>query len=73
MVSVLTEVQQSQSNRGENQARPNSQGYPSGAPGGSGSAAAPAFQAGDQPGMGEAAEGYMYSQSGHNGAAGETY
>lgn len=70
----LTDNQQSQSNRGENQARPNSQGYPSGAPGGSGSAPNANFQTGEQPaGLGEAGESYMYSQSGHNGATGETY
>ncbi|RYP47256.1 hypothetical protein DL768_006640 [Monosporascus sp. mg162] len=66
--------EQSQSNRGENQARPNSQGYASGAPGGSGSAQTTNFQGGEQPGgMGETGEGYMYGQSGHNGATGETY
>lgn len=71
---ALTENQQSQSNRGENQARPNSQGYPSGAPSGSASGQAGTFATGEQPGgIGEAGESYIYSQSGHNGATGETY
>lgn len=70
----LSKYRESQSNRGENQARPNSQGYPSGAPSGSGSGQPGTFPTGEQPGgIGEAGESYMYSQSGHNGAAGETY
>jgi len=67
---------QSQSNRGENQQRPNSQGY--GATGGAGGPGTGSFQAdgsnnllAGQPGeAGADASGYVYGQPGHNGAAG---
>ncbi|KAK6948162.1 hypothetical protein Daesc_009926 [Daldinia eschscholtzii] len=67
--------EQSQSNRGENQQnRPNSQGYGSNAPSGSGAAGTSGFQGGDGTGgIGESSEGYIYAQPSHNGAAGETY
>ncbi|KAI1779801.1 nuclear transcription factor Y subunit B-3 [Hypoxylon cercidicola] len=69
----LSKYRESQSNRGENQQnRPSSQGYGAGAPGGSGAAGATGFQGGEA-GIGEAGEGYIYTQASHNGAAGETY
>ncbi|KAI1097808.1 nuclear transcription factor Y subunit B-3 [Jackrogersella minutella] len=70
----LSKYRESQSNRGENQNRPNSQGYGAGAPSGSGAAGASGFQGGDgSGGIGESGEGYIYTQPSHNGAAGETY
>ncbi|KAI4865768.1 nuclear transcription factor Y subunit B-3 [Hypoxylon rubiginosum] len=70
----LSKYRESQSNRGENQNRPSSQGYGAGAPGGSGAPGASGFQGGDGAGgIGEAGEGYIYTQASHNGAAGETY
>ncbi|KAI1344992.1 nuclear transcription factor Y subunit B-3 [Xylariaceae sp. FL0016] len=69
----LSKYRESQSNRTEGQqGRPGSQGYGVGAPGGS--AGPSGFQGGDGAGgIGESGEGYMYTQSGHNGGAGETY
>lgn len=68
---TLTNDQQSQSNRGENQQnRPSSQGYGASAPGGPNAAGSSGFQGGEAVEGG--GESYMY-QGGHNGAAGETY
>lgn len=65
--------QQSQSNRGDTQQnRPSSQGYGAGTAGGSNAVGSTGFQSGDASGgIAEAGESYMYSQGGHNGAAGE--
>ncbi|KAI0396227.1 histone-fold-containing protein [Xylariaceae sp. FL0594] len=67
----LAKYRESQSNRGDGQQnRPGSQGYGSSAAGGSN---ATGFQSTDAPGgMGEPNDSYsLYTQSGHNGAAGE--
>lgn len=59
--------EQSQSNRGDNQqGRPGSQGYGASGPGAAGGA-------GFQGDVNETGEGYIYSQPGHNGSAGDGY
>lgn len=69
----LTKYRESQSNRGDSQQnRPSSQGYGTGAAGGSNAVGSAGFQGGDAAGgIAETGESYMYAQSGHNGAAGE--
>ncbi|KAJ2976577.1 hypothetical protein NUW58_g8047 [Xylaria curta] len=69
----LTKYRESQSNRGESQQnRPGSQGYGTGAAGGSNAVGSAGFQSGDASGgIAESGESYMYAQSGHNGATGE--
>jgi len=58
--------EQSQSNRGDNQQRPGSQGYGASGPGAAGAA-------GFQGDVNEAGEGYMYTQPAHNGAGADGY
>lgn len=72
--ALLTNEQNSQSNRGENQqGRPSSQGYGTSVPPGSGAAGSAGFPGGDSGSM-EGGENYMYgTQGAHNGTAGETY
>ncbi|KAI0154760.1 histone-fold-containing protein [Xylariaceae sp. FL1272] len=65
----LSKYRESQSNRGDNQQRPSSQGYGAG-PSGSGVGTS-GFQAGDGTGIGETGESYMYAQGGHNGSTGD--
>ncbi|KAI1279050.1 histone-fold-containing protein [Xylaria sp. FL0933] len=69
----LTKYRESQSNRGDSQQnRPGSQGYGASAASGSNAVGSAGFQGGDASGgIAEAGESYMYTQSGHNGAAGE--
>ncbi|KAI1265992.1 histone-fold-containing protein [Xylariaceae sp. FL1019] len=65
----LAKYRESQSNRGDNQQRPGSQGYGAG-PSGSGVGTS-GFQPGDGTGIGETGESYMYAPGGHNGSTGD--
>lgn len=74
----LSKYRESQSNRGDNQNRPQSQGY--GAAGASGAGTGQAGFQGDDGGMlggqqpdATADPSYMYGQGGHNGTAGGSY